>query len=227
MVNAQRYLTKLLEQQSASKSQREWCNFIMRIKIPFIVFLVLAFLCQISYGSQESTNYNLFKHLIDTSGGSVNSLNYVNNYSLSPGVVAGISTSSSYVNKTGFFYSTTPAPTITGTPPSSDIVGNLYSFTPIATNALSFSITNKPYWANFNTSTGVLTGTPTNANAGTYSNIIISATNSMGTVFLPAFALIVSSSVGDGRTPVPVMGGWWLLSGMLAGVGIFARRRKE
>jgi hypothetical protein len=27
--------------------------------------------------------------------------------------------------------------------------------------------------------------------------------------------------------PVPVMNGWWLLPGMLAGLGVFARRRKE
>ena len=31
----------------------------------------------------------------------------------------------------------------------------------------------------------------------------------------------------NGGTPVPVMNGWWLLPGMLAGLGIFARRRKE
>jgi hypothetical protein len=35
------------------------------------------------------------------------------------------------------------------------------------------------------------------------------------------------SGGGGGPTAVPVMEGWWLLPGMLAGVGIFARRRKE
>jgi uncharacterized protein DUF1566/List-Bact-rpt repeat protein len=35
------------------------------------------------------------------------------------------------------------------------------------------------------------------------------------------------SSPGPGPTPVPVMDGLWLLPGMLAGVGMFARRRKE
>ena len=40
----------------------------------------------------------------------------------------------------------------------------------------------------------------------------------------PVQAAIVAGVVS---TPVPVMEGWWLLPGMLAGVGIFTRRRKE
>ena len=35
------------------------------------------------------------------------------------------------------------------------------------------------------------------------------------------------SAGGGSGTPVPIMEGWWLLPGMLAGVGIFAHRRKE
>ena len=38
---------------------------------------------------------------------------------------------------------------------------------------------------------------------------------------------ILAGNLGKSNpVPVPVMEGWWLLSGMLAGVGIFARRRK-
>ncbi|MBK5275675.1 MAG: fibronectin type III domain-containing protein [Desulfuromonadales bacterium] len=39
--------------------------------------------------------------------------------------------------------------------------------------------------------------------------------------------LSINSGGEGGGTQVPVMDGWWLLPGMLAGLGMFARRRKE
>ncbi|MGJ8679421.1 putative Ig domain-containing protein [Paraglaciecola sp.] len=55
------------------------------------------------------------------------------------------------------------------------------SITPNATDQngdnLSFSITNKPSWATFSTSTGRLRGTPSFTDAGTYSNIKITASD--------------------------------------------------
>ena len=123
------------------------------------------------------------------------------------------------------------APTISGTPANEITAGTTYSFTPIASDAvggaLSFSITNQPAWATFNTVTGMLSGTP--PIAGNYGNIGISVNDANGgSASLPAFSIIVTSSGGSGGTgtPVPVMDGWWLLPGMLAGFGIFARRRK-
>jgi len=68
-------------------------------------------------------------------------------------------------------------PTISGTPPTSAAVGQEYSFLPSASdpdgNRLSFRIRNLPWWANFDGSTGLLTGTPTPSSVGTYSNIQI------------------------------------------------------
>ncbi|MBJ6724765.1 putative Ig domain-containing protein [Geomesophilobacter sediminis] len=93
-----------------------------------------------------------------------------------------------------------PMPTIGGTPATSVSTGNLYSFTPTATTATSFGISNKPSWANFDTSTGALTGTPNNAQVGVYSNIVISVTNSTGTVSLPAFSITAA-------LPMPTIGG--------------------
>jgi hypothetical protein len=96
------------------------------------------------------------------------------------------------------------APTISGTPPKSVVAGNLYSFTPTAKDAngdtLSFSITNKPGWATFSTTTGKLSGTPSSAQTGTYSNIGIKVTDSKGaSASLPAFGITVSSgSTGSG-----------------------------
>jgi len=94
---------------------------------------------------------------------------------------------------------TNPPPqlTISGTPPSSVNVGAAYAFTPTASGGasgatLTFSIQNKPAWASFNTGTGALTGTPPAADAGTYSNIVISVSDGTNTASLPAFSITVS-----------------------------------
>jgi len=95
-------------------------------------------------------------------------------------------------------------PTISGTPPKSVVAGSLYSFTPTAKDAdgdtLSFSITNKPAWATFSTTTGKVSGTPSSAQTGTYSNISIKVTDSKGaSASLAAYAIAVSSgSTGSG-----------------------------
>ncbi|HEY7639748.1 MAG TPA: putative Ig domain-containing protein [Steroidobacteraceae bacterium] len=94
-------------------------------------------------------------------------------------------------------------PTISGAPPTSATVGSAYAFTPTARDAngdtLTFSITNKPAWATFSTSTGKLSGTPSSAQTGTYSNIAIKVSDGKATAALPAFAIVVSStSTGDG-----------------------------
>jgi hypothetical protein len=87
------------------------------------------------------------------------------------------------------------APTISGTPATSVNAGSAYSFQPTAADAdsdtLAFSIQNKPSWATFSTSTGHLSGTPSTANAGAYSNIAISVSDGKDTVALPAFAITI------------------------------------
>jgi len=82
---------------------------------------------------------------------------------------------------------------ISGTPAAGAIIGAPYSFTPTATHADSFSITGTlPPGINFNTTTGSLSGTPTAI--GIYSTIVISASNPLGSVSLPAFSITVTSS---------------------------------
>jgi hypothetical protein len=87
------------------------------------------------------------------------------------------------------------APTIGGTASTSLKANAPYSFTPTASDAngdtLSFQIENKPAWATFNTVTGLLSGTPTVAQIGTYSNILISASDGRQSASLPAFTLTV------------------------------------
>ncbi|MBJ6727977.1 putative Ig domain-containing protein, partial [Geomesophilobacter sediminis] len=94
-------------------------------------------------------------------------------------------------------------PSISGTPATSVTAGQSYLFTPSATGAASFTITSKPSWASFDTATGTLSGTPQNADAGTYSGIVISAVNSAGATALPAFSITVVSTL----PPLPTISG--------------------
>ncbi|MGO9803719.1 MAG: putative Ig domain-containing protein [Steroidobacteraceae bacterium] len=88
--------------------------------------------------------------------------------------------------------------TMSGTPPAQAAVGQLYSFTPSAAGPsgmpLTFSVANLPSWATFNTTTGTLSGTPTSANVGTYSNITISVSDGQKTMSLPTFSIQVTGS---------------------------------
>ena len=94
------------------------------------------------------------------------------------------------------------APVIGGTPPSSVKVGQAYSFTPTASDpdgqTLTFSITNKPAWANFSYATGKLSGTPTST--GTHPAITISAFDGVAMTSLAAFTIAVVPAVN--RAPV-------------------------
>jgi hypothetical protein len=86
------------------------------------------------------------------------------------------------------------APTITGTPATTAKVGTAYSFTPTAKDAngdpLTFSITNKPAWATFSTSTGKLSGTP--STTGTHSGIAIKVSDGKVSTSLATFSIVVN-----------------------------------
>ena len=89
------------------------------------------------------------------------------------------------------------APTISGSPPTSDAAGQAYSFVPTTTNpgggTLAFTITNMPAWASFSKVTGALTGTPSSTQAGAYSNILISVSNGSASASLAAFSITVAT----------------------------------
>jgi hypothetical protein len=95
------------------------------------------------------------------------------------------------------------APKISGVPNSSVPVAVAYSFTPSASDAdgdkLSFAIVNKPVWAKFSTSTGVLAGTPSAAQSGAYAKIVISVSDGKAAASLPAFSIQVNQG---NRSPV-------------------------
>lgn len=93
-----------------------------------------------------------------------------------------------------------PNLSISGTPMMQVGVGQSYTFTPatsIATaTGLTFSIQNKPAWASFSVSSGELAGTPTTSDVGTYTNVIISASDGSGTAALPSFTITVEGGGG-------------------------------
>jgi len=87
------------------------------------------------------------------------------------------------------------APTISGTAPTSIDVGQMYAFSPNASDAngdmLTFAIANKPSWAFFDNNTGQLSGVPQNGDAGLHTNIVISASDGQESASLPAFSINV------------------------------------
>lgn len=93
---------------------------------------------------------------------------------------------------------TNTAPSISGAPATSVQATKSYSFTPGArdaqNNPLKFSISNKPGWASFNSSSGRLSGTPTSAHKGKYSNIVIRVSDGSLSSALPAFSITVAGA---------------------------------
>ena len=98
------------------------------------------------------------------------------------------------------------APIISGSPAGTVKAGTSYSFRPIAGDAdgdrLSFSITGKPAWASFSTSTGRLSGTPAASDAKSYRNITISVTDGKDTATLRQFAVTVTAPQPINNAPI-------------------------
>jgi hypothetical protein len=97
-------------------------------------------------------------------------------------------------------------PVISGSPNTTLVVGNAWSFTPSASDpdgdALAYSISGMPGWMSFNASTGQLSGTPSDAHVGVYPGIVISVTDGAATASLQSFTLTVTapqSSTGSAK----------------------------
>jgi hypothetical protein len=77
-----------------------------------------------------------------------------------------------------------------------------YAFTPtIAGHSgrpLTFTIKNKPAWASFGIRHGTIYGTPQMADAGMYSNILITVSDGITTTTLPAFSIAVAAVTAAG-----------------------------
>ncbi|MCU7932040.1 MAG: hypothetical protein KZQ90_14655 [Candidatus Thiodiazotropha sp. (ex Codakia rugifera)] len=87
-------------------------------------------------------------------------------------------------------------PVISGTPASAVDAGDVYSFSPTATDGdtdtLSFSVANLPNWADFNTQNGTVSGSPTDQDVGNYNNIQITVSDGTDSATLAAFSVSVN-----------------------------------
>ena len=94
---------------------------------------------------------------------------------------------------------------ISGSPPTQVTAGKGYSFQPTTNapngSALQFSIQNRPAWASFIAGTGMLSGTPTASQTGTYPGIVISVSDGVQTVALPPFSITVQKSLTISGSP--------------------------
>ena len=87
------------------------------------------------------------------------------------------------------------APTISGNPAGTVSVDRAFVFTPTATDpdgdALTFSVAGLPRWAEFDTSSGRISGVPGPADVGVYTGISIVVSDGSLSATLPAFAIEV------------------------------------
>jgi len=88
-------------------------------------------------------------------------------------------------------------PTISGSPTTAALVGDVYSFLPTASDAdgdaLTFSIQNKPRWATFDSATGHLTGQVHLGDEGVYDTIRISVSDGNFSTSLRDFDVMVTT----------------------------------
>ena len=97
------------------------------------------------------------------------------------------------------------APAISGSPGTTVTQDNAYSFTPGANDPdgdpISFSISGRPSWANFNSGTGRLSGTPELEDVGTWGPILISVTDGEFSDSLQSFSIIVTAADTPNESP--------------------------
>ena len=97
-------------------------------------------------------------------------------------------------------------PKVSGTPAGTVVAGQTYSFQPSASDPnglrIQFGIWNKPSWAGFDGATGRLSGMPSAANVGTYSNVVIVAYDGYTKASLPAFSIVVQPAASGSSTSV-------------------------
>jgi hypothetical protein len=95
------------------------------------------------------------------------------------------------------------APTISGTPGTTVLVGSPYSFQPSANDpdgdALTYTIQNRPQWLTFSQSSGLVTGTPAAGDVGTTGTIVISVSDGTASASL-SFTIAVQQSANGSAT---------------------------
>jgi len=93
---------------------------------------------------------------------------------------------------------TNRAPTISGTPSTSVAENGDYTFTPTFSDpdgtVPTLSISNKPTWADFNQTTGTLSGKPNFSQSGSYNNITITASDGSLSSKIGPFSITVTNT---------------------------------
>ncbi|MFW2405237.1 MAG: putative Ig domain-containing protein [Gammaproteobacteria bacterium] len=120
------------------------------------------------------------------------------------------------------------APVIYGTPATVVAAGTPYSFTPGTVDPdldpLSFSISNKPAWAEFDTRTGKLSGTADVSAIGTTTGIVISVDDGQVSSSLQSFDLTVAGNISDGIVVTMTMPQQYVWAELLDGAQAFVDR---
>jgi Putative Ig domain len=93
------------------------------------------------------------------------------------------------------------APQIAGSAPPLALVGEPYYFAPTASDpdgdTLTFSVSNLPAWASFNTANGAISGMPGQGDLGDFENVRISVSDGRANTSLAAFRIsVVASAAG-------------------------------
>jgi len=120
------------------------------------------------------------------------------------------------------------APIISGQPQTSITAYKSYNFTPVVNDVdnsgWTFSIENKPTWMEFSETTGTLSGSAENSDAGEYPNIIIKVSDGIEEDVLAPFTLVVDDTpwipqadmpiaISDGHAAVEVNGVIYIIGG--------------
>jgi hypothetical protein len=93
----------------------------------------------------------------------------------------------------------TPQPLkLSGSPPSTAVVGEFYNFSPTVVapsgSALTYAIANRPSWTQFSAATGNLSGVPTASSVGTDAGVMISVSDGAMSATLPLFNIAVAAA---------------------------------
>lgn len=95
-------------------------------------------------------------------------------------------------------------PVISGAPATSVTQNVTYGFLPTANDAdgdnLTFTIVNQPAWADFDSASGLLSGTPGTNDVGPYTGIVIAVSDGSQSAQLPAFNIEVLGAATGAAT---------------------------
>jgi hypothetical protein len=136
---------------------------------------------------------------LDFRTGELSGVPGIGDIGISPGIVISVSDNKATVSLEAFTVTVVPPsnrpPTIAGSPSTTAIVGQAYVFQASGADPdadrLVYDIVDKPRWAEFDTATGRLQGTPTTADVGSTGAISIGVSDGRLRTTLEVFSILV------------------------------------